>query len=206
MKKVLIILVLLVSVNSYADDFQSDGHHTHDGFFFRALLGGGTASTTYTSPNSTEYEFSGSASLSILQIGGAISENLILFFELSSHGMIDPDVEVNGSTTSSQNMEMSVSSSGIGLSYYIMPANVYLSGSLALGTSNVETDTSKGSTENGFATNLIIGKEWWVSKNWGIGVAAIYHYSKMNDQKDASGEAGDVKNNYYGIAFSATYN
>jgi hypothetical protein len=63
---------------------------------------------------------------------------------------------------------------GAGVAYYIMPANVYFSGTLAVLTQpddrkSIPTPPDLGT---GFGGKLAAGKDWWVSTNWSLGVAA----------------------------------
>ena len=55
----------------------------------------------------------------------------------------------------------------------------------------------------GLGLKLAVGKEWWVSDHWGIGVAGQFFISR-NDDPDAT----TVKLTTLGggVAFSATYN
>lgn len=54
---------------------------------------------------------------------------------------------------------------GGGLTYYFMPANVYV-------TANAEAGSDESSRNaTGLVLNLSVGKEWWASDRWGLGVA-----------------------------------
>src|SRR5665811_847103 len=63
---------------------------------------------------------------------------------------------------------------GPGIAYYFGPINLYLSGTLALSRfwtydgNGSRLDTSK----IGLSFELQVGKEWWVSRDWGLGIAA----------------------------------
>jgi hypothetical protein len=91
---------------------------------------------------------------------------------------------------------------GVGLTYYLMPANVYFAGSLGIGkVIFVNGSGDRGGSNVGFATNIMIGKEWWVGVDWGIGVAGQLIVIAADD--DFLQDVGGVG---FGLMFTATYN
>jgi len=88
------------------------------------------------------------------------------------------------------------------LTYYLMPVNVYFSG--AVGLSNAVWERSDGERQAsrlGLALNLLVGKEWWVDPQWGIGAAAQLLLMRAGDYHYDSVQAMSV-----GLLFSATHN
>ena len=69
---------------------------------------------------------------------------------------------------------------GGGITYYIMPSNIFLQGSLGIGNFNLIDNDKKTSvsTDRGFSMQLKVGKEWWISKRWRLGVALTYGKTK----------------------------
>jgi hypothetical protein len=49
---------------------------------------------------------------------------------------------------------------------------------------------------------LLAGKEWWISENWGIGIAVAMSYGSADD-KDDTGEMSAFGINFF---ITATYN
>jgi hypothetical protein len=106
-------------------------------------------------------------------VGHAIIENLILFGEL----MVSMHPETTHSRTYGKEDDTMIAGLfgfGAGLAYYIMPVNVYFSGTLAVFTQPddrkaVPTPPDLGT---GFGGKLAAGKDWWVSTNWSLGAAA----------------------------------
>jgi hypothetical protein len=48
----------------------------------------------------------------------------------------------------------------------------------------------------------MVGKEWWVTPDWGIGIAGQFHIAAMHDPTvDAQ-----MRANVFSLLFSATYN
>jgi len=67
---------------------------------------------------------------------------------------------------------------GPGVSYYFEALNLYTSFTLAL-----TRIFGKGTnSELGLGTNLVVGKEWWLSTNWGTGVAVGLQTGIGNDK------------------------
>ena len=87
-----------------------------------------------------------------------------------------------------------------------MPANVYLTGSIALAIGTLESYGQKIESETGYGINVAIGKEWWVSDNWGLGVAGQLFHTVLSDEDLITGELYDLKTTSFGILFSATFN
>lgn len=69
---------------------------------------------------------------------------------------------------------------GVGLTYWLMPENVYLSGGLGLSTSAVEASPLRiaeveipdvEASGVGLGLHLALGKQWWVSRRVGLGLS-----------------------------------
>ena len=67
-----------------------------------------------------------------------------------------------------------------------MPVNVFLG--VSVGTTRLTMSSTQNSVVTQFASKFgfmvapILGKEWWVSDNWGLGLAAQYTFSVVPDQ------------------------
>jgi hypothetical protein len=48
----------------------------------------------------------------------------------------------------------------------------------------------------------MVGKEWWVSANWGLGVAGIVHLASMKSTNEDSRVTAETLS----LVLSATYN
>ena len=100
-------------------------------------------------------------------------------------------------------MSLSLVGVGLNLTYYFMPANIYVSLSPSITTLNLTASGVTGSTENGFGMKIALGKEWWVGNHWGIGVAGQFFFAS---NKDKGTNPPTWSSTAGGIAFSATYN
>jgi hypothetical protein len=97
---------------------------------------------------------------------------------------------------------------GPGIAYYLEPANLYFSGTLAFSQVSQSTDSSSSDdnstslTDMGLGMALTVGKEWWVSQNWGLGVAALFHVASMKVKYVDTRMSATALS----FLFSATYN
>ena len=205
--KILKTEVTSVDYAEAADIAKAKGIHKHDGFFLRMLGGYGQMnfeeSPVLTNGTGT-MKMKGPAGFFGFHIGGAIFENFILLASLNGYAGTQLTPELNG-VAATTTVDLGVSSYGLGFSYYIMPINLYLSADVGGAEDEITVSGVKFQSEAGLGVNVQIGKEWWVSDNWGLGVALFGHYSKMKDKSTTSIKP-DIINMVFGIAFSATYN
>ena len=195
--------------NFYSAYAQSskDKHQQHTGFFLSMGLGPAFGKIT-SDMGHEQIDMSGAGYKFDFKIGGAVKENLILHATMISTMLDGPSVKSSyygmlGKTTNSISISENMLIGG-GLTYYIMPFNLFLSGSLGLGNySLTDIDSNvNGSTNNGVSMQLKVGKEWWVSRRWGLGIALTYGKTFVDNT------AGNEKlnSNRFGILFNATLN
>jgi len=212
MKKTL--LLLSFCLGSYCLIYgQSDNEkfQSHKGFYLSMSIGPAFGSITHdvTQPFKGQLDYSGTGVLFDIKIGGAVKENLILHATFASTSLTGPEVKSNNQSIKAPN-NMSINENmtfGGGLTYYIMPANFFLSGSMGIGNfSLIDNDNNKNnvSTSNGFSMQLKVGKEWWVGKRWGLGAALTYGKTSVNNE--GSGYKEKLNSNRIGILFNATFN
>ncbi len=201
---IIALLFLLIGTGIlFAQEKEEIGFHQHDGFYLKFQLGAGYQNLTYQNwSGSDDMEFSGFGGSFAFQIGGVVAGNFILFAELNHFLMTDPDVKLGGASGSTSDTSVSVLGVGGGFSYYIMPSNIYFSASISASRATLEISGNSGNSEYGLGGQIAVGKEWWVSKNWGLGLALIGQFSSMKDK----GVDNKIYNYYTGLAFSASYN
>jgi hypothetical protein len=109
-------------------------------------------------------------------------------------------------TDAEKKVDVGISTLGIGVSWYFTSYNIYLSPVISFSVMEYDGPVLKGDSEGGGGFGLSVGKEWWVSDNWGLGVA-LYVYSGSDTVKEKStGITSDVKSSIIGLMFTATYN
>ena len=97
---------------------------------------------------------------------------------------------------------LSMSAVGAGLTYWFLPANIYVSPSLGFGTLSLQQGRNTITTDSGFALDATIGKEWWASDQWGLGFAASASYHAIPDESRVENWTGLG----FGLRLSATMN
>jgi hypothetical protein len=175
-------------------------YQKHFGFYLRPDLGLG-----YMTSSESGVTISGLSGLAGVAIGGAIRENSILAVHIIDAVAQNPTVS-SGSLSATAN-DTTITMWGIGPQYtqYFMPSNLYLSTTLALTRMHSSSGNSSGDSNWGVGTRIALGKEWWVSDHWGLGV--VGHVSFSSNQDPVSGGGSNTLTTWaFGAAFSATYN
>ena len=195
-KIVLMYLILIVlSINAFAGSRDHRG-----GFFLRLSTGLGGANTEFSDP-SFAAKFSGASSDANIAIGGCIFNNFALHATLFGFMLPEPKYELGG-LEGVFNGDVSVFSLGAGFTYYLMPSNIYLSGSAGVGSLQLEMGGGAIESDPGPAFDITLGKEWWVGSSWGLGVAGTFGYHSIKESDSEYGWSGIS----LGVRFSATLN
>lgn len=170
--------------------------HTHGGGFLLRLSGGLGAASTSADIEGDDPELSGGSGDINIAIGGIVSPGLALHGTIWGWSVQDPEVEwlgVEGWIPA----DLSMSAIGGGLTYYFMPANLYLSGSLGLATLSLE----RAESDTGLAFDFTVGKEWWVGARWGLGIAGAFGYHSIPGEGDEDWSGRNIA-----LRFTATFN
>ena len=181
------------------------GYHQHDGFFFRAQIGGGYTSLEQSDADLT---IAGGGAAVNLAFGGAVSDRLIIYGEIFDSTASKPTLTVAGTDIGEADGDASVVGVGAGVAYYL-PSNTYFSGSLLMQQLTlIDADGDQaGETEFGPGLKLQVGHEWWVSHDWALGLAAQFLAGTMDDtDTDLNGDALKWTATGFSLLFSATYN
>lgn len=137
---------------------------SHHGFFLRMDLGFG-----YSDATANDTSIRGPGGAFGFSIGGNIAENLALFGAIVGGGSTADDPAATFSGV------------GPGITYYFMPANIFLSGSFGLGSIRIRQNNLEHRTQTGVMGRLGLGKEWFVSDSWGLGLAAYLNWAAAKD-------------------------
>ena len=189
----------------YAPPPQLAGFHRHDGTYVRLQIGGGF--TSFKAHDSTnDIEFSGGSVNLNVAVGGAITDNVILYGEFFFADADQPDVKLNGTSLGSLNGSVDIGGLGGGIAYYFPDPNVYIAGTLAATKidQNDSNGNTMGSTNWGIGFSGLVGKEWWVSPDWGLGLAGQLIVASMKDSSNSGAPTWTALS--LGLLFSATYN
>jgi hypothetical protein len=182
----------------------TEGFHTHDGFFLQAHVG--ISATGFSSKQAgVKTNYAGGGISSGLAIGGVIAHNLILYGAFFGTDTANPDKQMDGTSVTSDLGELGVGAFGPGLMYYFERCNLYLSAAFGLAAfgANDGNGVRVDSSRSGAAFDFMVGKEWWVSRDWGLGIAGELMAASLKD-KNTPGLTWSASG--LSILFSATYN
>ena len=170
------------------DHPDTTGSYVHEGFFLRLQLGPGGSSVARE-----DEDWSGVTLGMGLAIGGSPIEDLALHLDFQTTWLFNPKGEVNG---------IGMQALGLGATYYFMPLGFFVSGSAGIGWLAFENAEGQSKdTSAGFAFDALIGKEWWVGADWGVGAAVQLLYMHVQDYTDDEGLNAFAVN----ALFTATY-
>jgi hypothetical protein len=161
---------------------------------------------------SGEWVFDGGGGSLAIAVGGAVVPNLILYAEFLIAGSAESTVERNQDPVTDMRVGgADVYGVGPGIAYYFDPVNIFLAATILYGRAVVDDTTSKRNlfeSKWGSVFELLLGKEWWVSDNWGLGVSVQAILANL--QGKAPIQAGELvpdwKVSSFSLLFSATYN
>jgi hypothetical protein len=175
--------------------------HRHLGFYLRLDAGlGGFGSKL----SDQDLQLSGGFGSFGLAIGGALTENLILAGHLFGMSGVNPGITSRGVTVQSNDTSVGLGAVGPQLTYYFMPIDLFLSGTIGLSRVYSTVRGSDSTSEYGGALQLAVGKEWWVGEHWGLGVAL--QLTGSTNRFENSEVSATWSSGLLGVAFSATYN
>jgi hypothetical protein len=187
---------------------------THHGLFLRFSLGpaGFDAESTIAG---SKVSVSGGGGGFGLALGAAVTPSLIVYGEVFDDVATGPTVKMNDMTTSTAGSDVSagVVGFGPGLAYYF-PSNFFVGGTLAFSQLTVQqrsgvTTQNVANSDTGFGVSAMVGKEWWVSDSWGLGIVGQLYVGSIPDHVgNLNGGRTDISWTTAGamLGFSATYN
>ncbi len=199
--------VVAVSLLVFCVSPAISGERDHEGgFFLRLAAGAGPAGTKFSNDTGDSVDLSGLGVDVEIAIGGVITPNLALHGTLWGWTIAEPDAEVvlGGGipVTGKLRGDLRINAVGIGLTYYFMPINLYLTGSVGFGSLTIDLETVSGESDTGVIVEAAVGKEWFVSNRWGLGVAVGVTVHSMPDAIASEKWSGIS----IPVRFSATFN
>lgn len=186
--------------------YEPAGSH-NGGLFIRLTAGLGYLYATETAGGPT-YSYSGLGGTAGLAIGGVIAPNLILFGELMGTSVTDAQLDYGDGSYSYSGIDVTLLGFGPGLAYYIQPTNVYLSATLAFSKLSFGSydyyygDYAAADTDMGIGGSFAVGKEWWIGRHLGMGVAGQLHLASMHDSRNQTRLTATALS----VLFSLTFN
>jgi len=169
--------------------------------FVRPDLGLGYLSES-TSVNGVDASITGAAGTFGIAVGGAVAENHILAFHFWDIVATNPTFSAGTQSVNNANATFTLIAFGPEYTAY-SKENLYFSISPALTRATISSNGNSADTNWGFGLRTGVGKEWWVSDHWGLGVAGHFSLS-VNDDTGSNPPTWTAWS--ASIAFSATYN
>ena len=174
------------------------GRFEHDGFFLRLNIGPSVANVFRR-----DYRWSGVGLDMGVSIGGSVVENFALHADFHTTLLPNPTERSMG-RKHEFNADIVFESMGLGATYHIMPINLFVAASGGIGVLAFEDDYGDSKdTGAGLALGGMVGKEWWVGTDWGLGIAGQVRYVRVRDYLYDHARLNGLA---LSILFSATYN
>ncbi|MEO7988444.1 MAG: hypothetical protein ABI663_02825 [Chryseolinea sp.] len=189
---------LLVASISYSQG------RTHSGFYFSMGLGPAWGTSNGYDNQGSVAIITGTGVEFDFQMGGSITKNIILHGTITGKVVAGP--QING-TVVSDDYSLSETMIGGGITHYT-PRNFFLTGNLGAGKFTFSQSTGNSynsndvSTKYGFSLLLKAGKEFWISKKLGLGVAVTYGKTMVNSTEGTYTEKWN--SNRYGVLLQLT--
>jgi len=182
--------------------------HIHDGLYLRMNAGFDISTSVSGRIGGIQTEYSGYGLALAGAAGVAIVRNLILFGTLTLDTTTDTSERLSGYSVYADG-DVNLYGFGAGLAYYVEIVNMYAAAAV-MGMKADLTPTGTSSSSQGMNLSrlgpglaVLVGKEWWMSENWGLGVATQLLQSWMPGVGSSS---GTMRGGSFSLLFSATYN
>ncbi|MGM0575004.1 MAG: hypothetical protein ACQEXJ_04650 [Myxococcota bacterium] len=181
----------------------------HEGFHLRLGLGGGWQALQ-AADRSTELRAKGAFLEMDVSAGFSVEDNLILHVTGMYWRMIAPRFTEDGEHPPGADGSASALTVGPGITYYLMPLNLYFTGSLGLGFMFMTRPAGIGpdhdeersfASDAGWSLRIAVGKEWWIHDDWGLGAVAFLLFSDFREPPDLPRWGGPA----FGLGLSATF-
>lgn len=140
-----------------------------------------------------------------VDVGAAVIENLIV------RGRLRGAVGYYQDNDFGEDVLLSFGTLGAGVDYYFMPINIYVGGTVSVAGITRSDEDRANRSKAGLGLDLDVGKEWWISRRWAIGIAlrATYIDAAPANILTAAGISpadARLRSFHVGLQFSATFN
>jgi hypothetical protein len=156
-----------------------------------------------TGSSAGDITLSGGAGMFGVIVGYAVAENFILGAHIFDTVGTNPNVSFsNGGSGGTSNTSISLFGIGPSATYYF-PSNYYLTATVHLSRLSLTVNNVDTTLNTGFGARVGVGREWWISDHWGLGVNVHGGYANNSDPNPS---ASAVSSYLLGFMVSATYN
>ena len=194
------LMVFASSATAQAGE-RSEGER--DGFYLRLMIGIGGERLTVEDGAGNKTEASGPGGGASISVGAMVFPNLALHADIFVANMVTPSVRRNGQDLGqAEDTEISLGGAGLGLTYYLMPANVYFSASIAYAWTTLRIGNVQVESDPGLGLQALVAKEFWVGSRWSLGPALQLIHANVPTQ--GAGSSGSFR--AVNLLFSASFN
>jgi len=200
---------------------HADGEHLKGRFYLNLRSGVGYGALAHETGDELcllgdcvdftfDFEVRGMAVPIGVSVGGTLAENLVFYGDFSFWFMVAEGdaVEINGEGAPDDVTAIAHALGvGPGLAYYFTPANIYVAGTIAITAIGAEVEENhervfEFNAGRGIGGSVRVGKEWRLSKRWGLGAAA----EAFVTSNPSTGDGGRRTSKFFGLLCSATLN
>lgn len=188
------------------------GIETHDGVMLRFTvgIGGGVMKESFDDDIVGDTKYGAGGLMWAVDLGGGVTDELTVHARLGQLLLLSPKVTQDGDEVDDFDEGRNVSAVllGAGLTYNIMPINMYVTAVGGLSVVSITDgehpeDYEQDEPKGGFGLNLDLGKEWWVTHQTGIGVAGrLWWATGGADNRPAPSDRALLA---FGVVFSVTH-
>lgn len=178
---------------------------SHNGFYLSMAIGPSIGDINAERNGSNIITVKGNVLGMDLQIGSSIQPNLIVHGTVKVQTVISPEINT---TEFPNSYSFDESFFGAGITKYT-PSNFFGTANLGLALYTFSRPTTSFqsadvSTDPGFSFNIKAGKEWLITKKWGLGGSIFFSRTALTNKDPGSTEKW--KSNRIGICLQATLN
>lgn len=187
----------------------------HDGFLFRFQVGPAWARTeTVPEGDALPLAIRGQGVAVSFSLGGSLTPQLALHGDAIVAVLNEPVAELGELSGPLKDTSVSVGGIGIGGTWFHTSTNVYVSASLLATSLTLDSPKLKEAkltarTGLGPGLGVTVGKEWFISDEWGLGASLSAVGGMGLSSRDVDGEGPDFTTStsmgFMSVQISATY-
>ena len=203
MRRLLILIPLSTLILSLGSVQALQG----ESIFFKAIAGGGSTMVNEKAGD-ISISFSGISGISYLQFGGSLSKSVKLFGFSGLSMSPKPSVKTENLKIDTVYSLQTIFDLGLGIGFYSREGwNFSVGASIAqsyykFNVYGVDVGTY---TRHGWGSNVLIGKEFPISRTFSFGVSLLGYYGTVYDVGLPPFQDSPVTNIYGGLAISLMY-
>ena len=200
-------LLIFIPLFSYFLSLGSAQALQGESIFVKAIAGGGYAMVNEKAGD-ISISFSGPTGISYLQFGGSLSKSIKLFGFSGLSMSPKPQVKTENLKIDTVYSLQTIFDLGMGIGFYSKDGwNFSVGASIAqsyykFNVYGVDVGTY---TRHGWGSNLLVGKEFPLSKKFSFGISLLGYYGRVYDVGTPPFQDAPVTNMYGGLAISLMY-